>query len=190
MQSGIAQAVGDLIKSGNAETGRTGYTIPGFQLDDVYPIFRKYLNAQAQQALDTKTYSLVHQYNREVAPSGLCKLLNKLKLKSCSNFDDGIYVRHADLVYYCASRSNKGTLPKATEKVIAAINDLASHGYITAALLPMSVMALNNHDCCFEPEYVVLSYFALTQDGHDYVEKCMPKMFIEEGSFPERFENQ
>ena len=190
MRSDVVQAIGDLIRSGNAETDRPSYTVPGFQTDDIYPIIKKYLNTDAQVALDTKALGMIHQRNILIAQMGFVVLLKKLGLKSCKDWYDGdLYKREFDRVRFCVSRSDKATIPKAVDKVVAAINDLASRGYITAALLPMSVMVLNRHEN-FEPEYTVLSYIALTTEGSDYVKNNMPKMFVDEGEMPERFENQ
>jgi hypothetical protein len=193
MRSDVVQAIGDLIKSGNADTAQPSYTFPKFRTDDIYPIFKKYFSVEAQKVMDIKTTNLLHQYNKKLPPSDLFKLLSKLKLNSCVGFEDGMYISCVDVVHFCASRADKITLHKAVEKVVAAVNDLVSHNYVTATLLTLSVVAVSRQENLepeFEPEYVVISYVALTQDGHDYVEKYMPKMFVKESEMPERFENQ
>lgn len=190
MRSDMVQALSDLIKSGDADTeGTITHTIPGFKVDNVYPIFKHYFNQEAQKAFATKAMSLIHQREIVVITPGLGNLLKKLGLKSCQNLGDGYSRRELDMVSFCASMADRANVHKSVEKVITAVNDLAARGYITASLMELGVLALAPVDKP-EPDYVVISYVALTQAGQAYVKQNMPKMFVDEGSTAERFENQ
>jgi hypothetical protein len=190
MRSGMVQALGDLIKSGNTDEGSApSYTVPGFQVDNIYPIFKNYFNADAQKAFSIKAHGLIHQRDVVIITPGLGNLLKKLGLKSCENYGEGLRRREIDMVQFCGSRSDRANVYKSVEKVIAAINDLAARGYITASLMELGVLPLAAMDKP-ESDYVVLSYVALTQAGTAYMLQNMPKMFANEGQVPERFEDQ
>jgi hypothetical protein len=132
---------------------------------------------------------LIHRRNKLVITPEFGSFLNKLGLKSCKDLDHGLWRRELDRVHFCASRSDRHNIHQAAEKVIVAINDLAKRGYITASLMELGVLHLAIHNKP-EPEYVVLSCVAITDEGHKYVEANMPKMFVDEGGLPERFEDQ
>jgi hypothetical protein len=184
MRSDVVQAIGDLIRSGNAESTNMVTSVPGLKTDDIYPIFKKYFTSEAQQALETKTTSLIHQRNVLTINGGLAFLLNKIGLKSCSEFDKmDCYRREVDMVRYCARRATRTNIHKAVESVIVTINDLASRGYITATLMPLSVVALAPTDN-FESHYVVISYIALTKASDQYVADNLSHMFVDEGAMP------
>lgn len=189
MQSGVSQAVADLIKSGNADNEPTTLSVPEFKIDDIYPIFEKYFNQKAQVVMGVKASHLVHQRNIFIAPMGFVVLLKKLGLKSVRDFADAdLYIRHADMVHFCVSRADRANLQQAVIKVVKTINELANKGYITACMTKLSVVALAKFG--MDRDYAVISYVALTQQGHDYVEQNMPKMFIKEGGYPPRYDEQ
>jgi hypothetical protein len=188
MQSdAIHRAVGDLIKNGNT----IGHSNPSFRTDNIYPIFKKYFNDDAQRVFSIKTQNLIHQRDRVLLTADLATLLKKLNLKSCKDFVDGqaFIKREIDKVCFCASRSDRATIYRAVERVIIAINDLARRGYLTASMVELSVMALAAAEKP-EPEFIVLSYVAVTNAGEQYITQHMPKMFVSEGGMPERFEDQ
>jgi hypothetical protein len=193
MQSGVIQAIGELVRKeianpGSADAEKTAYIIPGAKSDNVYPIFKHYFNAEAQKVMDIKANGMYHQRERIIITPGLGSLLNKLGLKSCRDAQNGVYLRELDSVCFCASMADRLNVHKAVENVIKTVNNLASRGYITATMVELSVVHLNVDKP--EPDYAVLSYVALTKAGQVYVTQNMPKMFVREGEVPERYENQ
>jgi hypothetical protein len=182
-----------LVKEEIANPGSTDgnpIVLPQFQKDDIYPTFKKYFNANAQKAFAVKAHQLVHQRNRMIINDGLGDLLRKLDLKSCKDIKGGIYIRECDLVFFCGSRTDKATIYRGVEKVIATVNHLADQGFITAVMVELSVIRFQPVAPRIEPEYCVISYIALNGAGQVYAKTMLPKMFIEEGGVPERFEDQ
>lgn len=185
--------MGALVREELAKPGSTDnnpITLPQFQMDNIYPTFEKYFNANVKKAFAVKSTQLVHQRNRLIMNEGLADLLRKLGLKSCKDIQGGIYIRECDLVCFCASRTDKATIYKGVEKVIATINHLADKGFVTATMIELGVIRFMPVAPRIDPEYCVISYVALTTTGQAYVDANMPKMFIKEGGMPERFEDQ
>ena len=190
MPSEIAQAISALIRSGRVDNQPT-YSIPGFKTVDIYPIFEHAFTEKAKLTLTTKTNNLVYQYNNKVPSAHVLVLLSKLNLKTCAMYKgvvaDDMYVRAFDLVHFVASRATKDKLPKAIEKVISVINDVAEKDFTKASMLQLSVIELMETSS-LELEYVVISYITLTDKGSKYVEQHMPDMFVKEGEIPARIE--
>jgi len=182
-----------LVKEELANPGSTdgnAIVLPQFQKDDIYPIFKNHFSANAQKAFGVKAHQLVHQRNRIIMNEGLGDLLRKLGLRSCKDIHGGIYIREYDLVHYCASRTDKATIFRGVEKVIATVNHLADQGFVTAVMVELSVIRFMPVAPRIDPEYCVISYIALNGAGQAYAKTMLPKMFIEEGGLPERFEDQ
>ena len=191
MQSDIAHAVQELIKSGKVvEDGDIG-AMPNFKTMDIYPIFEHAFNDKAKAALANNTKRLIHEYNRQIPAASTLILLGKLGLKTCAHYanskPDEMYFRDFDIAYFVAARAIKDKLPKAIEKVIATVNHVADLDFTRAAMVQLSMLEL----ACVDntgPEFVVLSYITLTKDGAEYVKQNMPEMFVSEGELPDRTE--
>lgn len=199
MPSGITLAIRDLIKSGNADKEPATLTVhAGFDIQDIYPLMKHLFNPQAVATLENKTHSMIHQFAEYVGPKGfenfhkVESLMEKLGLRSVQKqytLTGDWWVRNCDKVNLFGSTCSLETMPKAVEKVIVAINDVASRGFTKASLMSLGVMQFLPVDKP-DPQYLVLSYITLTQAGEQYVAQNMPKMTFYEGGIPERVENQ
>jgi hypothetical protein len=163
--------------------------MPGFEMTDIYPIFKGYFNEKAIKALENKTEHLVHQYNEKL-PEWL-RLLGKLNLKSCEYYKDidadQLYVRKADLVHFAVARAGIEKLDVAINRVINSVNHVADMGFTRAALVPFSILKIYPPDRP-EPDFLVISYVTLSQKGSTYVKNNMKNVFVEEGGITERIE--
>jgi hypothetical protein len=193
MPSAITQAIGNLIKSGNADNEPQTLTTPGqITVIDVYPQLQHLFNKNAQKTLNNKIFNMIHQYNEltdEVETRGkLMSLLYKLKIESVE--DKLSYVRKCDVVFFFGSTvDSKDKLPLALDKVINALNKVADLGYTKGTMLPLGVVKLDFLDPCTD-KWVVISYVTLTDVGKKYVDQNMPNMLFEEGGIPHNLENQ
>lgn len=186
----------DLIKSGNAnKEGPGSYTMPGFTVENIYPIFKHCFNTKAATALNTKSNTgMLHQYNEMVGPTPIIELMSKLGVKSCkAALDSGTmgYLRKIDKVNYIASRCTMKTMPKAVERVIATVNHLADKDFCKASMMELGVIRFVKVNE-IEDHFAVLSYLTLTQAGENYVaaSQVISKMMVKEGDVPNNIEEQ
>lgn len=195
MQSDVAQAVADLIKSGNANNEPASLTVGAIPQTDLYQLFKSYFSDKAQKTLDNRSQHLIYQYNEPADPKNrLAYLLGNLGIKSAIGHGYQ-WIRKYDKVYFFGSRCGKDQIVDAVDKVISAVNLVAGLDFTKAALLPLSVIQIctyneNGHGYHTTGDFVVLSYVTLTEDGVKYVKTNLPNMLFEEGGVPARVEDQ
>lgn len=191
MRSDIMQAVGALARNPNDEKA---FYMPGFNINNIYPIFQRYLNQNALDAFKNQMNGAVLHEAEEVITLGLGNFLKKLKFKSCKDHGSGYIRHHIYKARVCASRADKANTVKAVEKVLKTINALADKKYIKGVYMPLGVITVQMVNQP-EPEYIVMSHFAMTPEGEQYAFINMPKMWVEDdnmgiGAMPERYEDQ
>jgi hypothetical protein len=195
MQSEIAQAVNDLIKSGEPDIEKLLLAGPTLTVEDIYPHFKHLFSPIALLTMNNKGRDLLYQYNRPIGQTTmLVDLLAKLGLKQPSALVTAghpriEHVRDIDIVMFFGSRAEKSKLDKAIEKVILTINDVASKGFTKVSLLQLGLLKLTTHPN-MEQQFIVLSYVSMTKAGEEYVKQYHNGMTFPEGGVPARVEYQ
>lgn len=186
---GLAEAVDRLIKEDRIEQPST-LSIPGLQVEDLYGSNLSRFSPAAQKALAVKATSLIHERRVIVDIKGqigyiLWQLLNN---DDAFMMWENSYVDIVDTVKFIGLRVNDFNFDAGVDKVIYMINDLASHGYVTASLA--SLITLEFYTGQLPREHGVLSYVALTAEGIEYLEKNYPEFNLQEGGMPVSWEKK
>jgi hypothetical protein len=189
--SDINQAVQKLISENRFEEGELTIGEP-MKVENIFSTFEHLFNDKAKAALNNKTVHLVHQRNEELPSNGLMRLLGALGVPKAQEYIDngGMYIRVADLVQFFASRASSiENIPKAIEKVVKNLNELADKDFVTASLLPLSILRITNVEQN-RFEYIVISYAAITSAGSNYIDLNMKSVVVKEGELPPYTEDQ
>lgn len=191
VQQRISQAVSDLISDGLTGT-QIAYSYPSILESNIYPQMRPFFTDKAGKVLHNKINNLIHQRMVPVGHEGVASLLSKLNIKSATEaLATGLagWQRALDIVVYIGSACNREELGLAAEKVIRAINELAEKGYITGAMLPLSIIQLSEQ-APEDSRYLIVSYVALTSVGQKYAQHSMPDMLFTECGIPKKVGEQ
>jgi len=191
MLSDLNQQIND-VRINELKWGASGivYSLPHFQLDNIYPVFEKYFNLEAKKVMMTKADGFVHSYyDDDVSTKNLVKLFSLFGLKSAEKlYKNGMirFVRTATVSVF-AIRCYRYELVKAVERMIACINHLADKGFLLASMIELGVIKFESVP--LKPDEVaVLSYIVLTASGKEYVQANLPKLLAVEGTMPARLE--
>lgn len=194
--NGLRQQLANLARAEQKKLSSTAYTIPGFEHDDVYPIFKKYFNAKAKLAMANKASDIHHMYDVQVGHDKLWSLLSSLGIKRAKedieNNNIG-YKRQSVKINYLAIRSDRNDLPKAIERLVFSINTLADLGFLRASMIELGVIrfapAPNMDFMSLTPEVAVMSYLTLSPAGEQWIATNMPGLSVQNGQMPVRLED-
>lgn len=91
-----------------------------------------------------------------------------------------------NVFYFAAIVEGEHNIPKAVDKIVGAINDLANKGYLNRFLKTLGVIKLNpvTFSQLSVPQYAVFSYPQLTQEGYTYAESQEYDFAAREGELP------
>ena len=93
----------------------------------------------------------------------------------------------AGVAYLTCMAVGEENVIKAAEEVIAAVNGLAKHGYVTGFLQKLSSVKMHSepHE---EEKWVVLSFPSLTPDGHIFLKRTKWGVITEENQEVSKFQ--
>lgn len=185
----VSQVMLELIRSDDINN-TPQYVIPGFKVDNIYPIFEKYFAPVARQAFATKANGLVHQYREPNGHAALWFLMSQLGIKKAdADLKSGAvgWKMVCDRVNYFAIRCERSDIHKAVEKLVLSINTMASMGFLRASMLELGVVKFD-HVPGQADEVAVISYLTLTDSGEHWVAANIPKLSVKEGAIPSRLE--
>ena len=159
---------------------------------NIYPEMRPLFNDKAGKALHNKVHNLINQRTEVTGHVGLAELLSKLRIKKATHaLQNGIIGerRVLDMVLFLGITCYEDEIYLGVDKVATAINDLAEKGYVTGALMPLSIMKLVSPQS-MKIDHLVLSYIAVTSTGQKYLEATYPGLLFTEGGIPKRVGEQ
>ena len=133
------------------------------QVENIYLPFKSLFSKAAQKALSIKAMSTIHQ--RKI------HYINSLKTIAL------------DRVTFFGKKCDEDSILPAVQKLAIEINELASKGFVTAALCPLIYLKLASepHELS---KYLVLSYIAISDEGREYLAKEKKFSVFEEGALP------
>lgn len=195
MPSDMVQAIGDLIKSGNADNEPTQLKAEPIEVVEVYNEFKHLFNNKARRTLNNRVHSLLHQYNQPMDETArLFVILGKLGIESAKrqmSLGNLNFIRKFDVMYFFGSRASREKVGDALTKVINAINIVADLGYTKSSLLPLGILKIRELPPSTLEDFIVVSYITLTEEGKNYVDSCdLKNMLFAEGGVPKYVENQ
>lgn len=179
----LSQAVANLINNGLTPTPLINQP-QEIKSEDVYPSLRMFFTDEAAKVLHNRIHTMIHQRNEVHGHEELVRILSKLNIKISQETKSkhGI-VRVIDLVNFIGLSSSEHQLSEAVSKVISTINDLASRGFITAAMAPLSIIEL--HPSAGEDNrFIVVSYVAINSTGQIWVDNNLQQIIFKECSVP------
>lgn len=126
-------------------------------------------------------------YNHMFSPAAKLGMSRKIKdLNPEREIDHGSTqkIRTRDKVeYFAALVSGEEKIVKAARRIAEYINKLASKGYITGCLAPISALNMLSQPHELQ-KYAVMCFVAVTEDGSKMIATDKPIFLISEGDLP------
>jgi len=171
-------------------TSSINHAIHTSELSEVFSFM---FNDDAKQVFANKTYNLTHQY--DIITSPLCNLYNTIELLALldiksANYNpcENLVVHTVSPVKYFGITCSSQDLDKARNKLIDAINDMASNKWLIASLYNLGTIELASDP--LDPttkRYIVFSYLAPYDEHIASVDAAYGWLQFQEGSIPPEF---